>query len=546
MEEEIWRLEGRFRFGDLLTQLLRTDAFAEEIPHPREDLIRALFLPSVRAGIPSRMDLFPLVELPDPLPPHTEARIFHERTHYWQYLASPLLQQRFFLELEKIAIGVARAGGDREQILASRPPEDPAGVFRLMVATEADCSWFDLRDTHLLGGQQVDFPLGTFQVLYARPNDLGVTYGYGAALELPDGQTALVPFTALALAESASQVAECASSGKPPPRLERNTPGEVRYYGCWEYWRRLHGGRVRNERALVAGFLAAVDLALTGGYPAADERDPEMIRELRSIPYRFGKLAFRAQAFEFPEVDEADPGEAVERFQRDMCAWAAWPEPKTTFARSAVMLTKLLAVGLGRRPLLEYGLPEDDYGRLWVSDESNLAGELDALAPVWRAISVAALADRPRPVGFEMAGMMLNAMHHRIRHPGRFAVPHLYRAELTEEFPLPLLLLDGIYCVDRALENQETVFRNRPYVGNALKVAKDTMQLVPLLPLADGADRCGFYDAPMMRATCLYGRAGLGCPKAGLTEAQRRTRLEHEIGDWCHWEFAARKTGIRR
>lgn len=544
MTEDSRRFEGRFRFGDLLTQLLWTDFVGDEPSHPQEDLLLEVFLPSIRAGILHRTDSVPLVQLPDNLPPYTHARIFHERTHYWQYLASPLLQQRFFLELEKIANGVAQAGGDRDRVLASRPPVDPAGLFKLMVQTDADCSWFDLNDTHLLGWNEVDFPSATFHVFYARPNVLGTTYGYGAALGLPDGETALVPFTALALAESASQVAECMYKGTPVPRLERNAPGEVRYYGCWEYWRRLHGQRVRSEKALAAGFLAAVDLAFMGGYPNDGENDPEMIRELRSIPYRFGKLAYRAQAFRFPEPNENDPGEAIERFQQDMCAWMSWPGPKATFAKSAVILTKFLAVGLGDQALQEAGLSRKDYKRLWYRGERELAGSLDELQPVWRAISGVALENRPRPVGFEVVGMMLNAMHYRVEHPGHFAAPHLYHEVLTREFPLPLLLMNGSYCVDTVPESLEAIFR-RPYAATAQKVAKDTLQLVPLLPLADGLDRCGFYDVPMARPTCIYGRAGLGCPKAGLTDAEREMRTRQHIGDWCHWEFAARKTRMK-
>jgi hypothetical protein len=541
VEEYLWSAEGHFSFTDLLCQLLVTDAAERGTIEPKiESYIRDSLFVSAKIAKRLRMDSIPIVGgLPTEMSAKTDGNIFHERVHYWQYVANPLFHERFFLELEKIAIGIAEAGGNRYSMLASQPTLDAQRVRHFGTLAEANFTWFDLSEAKIVGFNEISFPLPTAQCCYLRPTLAGPAPGFGAILEVADGGVALVPFTATALAESAAMVAECLYADRPVPRLEKATPRDVRYLGCWEYWNRLHSTRALDDLSLATSFLAAVDLAFLGGHPGPEEQDEEYLRELRCIPYRFGKLAFRSQGVEFPSLEAEGLGAEIQEYQDRLAAYSGWPGVRQTCAKAAVELTRGMVAGI----LAPDFIPRPQLRCLSESDDVLAANPRASLGELWSAMRVLPT-DVPRRIGFYPLGMMLNAVVYRLEHPGHFAAPNFFSSDISRAFPLPLFLLEGIYRSDDNLESRDSMLE-RPHYVNSTAVAQDALQIIPLGPLAEGSDRCGFYDAALSRPLCLYGRHGLGCPQAGLSPEESALRKENEIDDWCHWTFIRRKLGLK-
>jgi hypothetical protein len=149
------------------------------------------------------------------------------------------------------------------------------------------------------------------------------------------------------------------------------------------------------------------------------------------------------------------------------------------------------------------------------------------------------------PVGAEAVGVMLNASMCRLDNPGVF--PHRTSSAqptLADVFPLPMILCNGRYYLDDRTQADESLryMQKMPPLSSSDAVSKDCMQLVPLSPLADGRPGCGFYDEQIEAATSVYGRFGLGCPQAGLTDAQSAFRAERGIGDSCRSKYIRTKS----
>jgi hypothetical protein len=402
----------------------------------------------------------------------------------------------------------------------------------------------------IAGVDEVSYHQQTLQVFYLRPvPPNAVTPGYGAVMELPGGKAAHVPFTTVALAESAAYVTECLRAGRVPGRLTDTTPAQQRYLGCWEYWCRLRSSATTDVDVLAANFLAAVDLTLTGGtVEPEDEGDEEFRQEQLCIPYRFGKLAFRSQGFRL--LPASPTSEQIDEWQADFCRYQGWPAPRDSCAAAVVELTRRMIMAYGNL-LIEDGHPESYFTRfLAIPAEEAAADPRTAYQEIWSAIQSATLGPRgARPVGTEAIGIMLNASMYRLDNPGMFAAPHLFGRALTAVFPLPLLLLHGRYYADHetyanADETLKHMFK-MPYWPESSNVTRDCMQLIPLAPLVDGKPGCGFFDEQTAKAGCIYGHFDFGCPQAGLTDAQGRLRAEHGMADWCHKKYIHKRLQLR-
>jgi hypothetical protein len=547
MDDYLWHAAGRFQFAELLCLLssehgpprIREEVAKEEITH-------ATLCVSAADSARSGTDHFPIEELPKEMSTETAISIFHERIHYWQYISSPLLQQQFLTELDRIALSVAKAGGDWRQITISlRAISDPASVIRMHEIFRSQNSLFDMGSARIAGIDRIVCDPPALQVFYLRPlSETVATPGYGAVMELPDGEAVSVPFTTVALAESAAYVSECLRAGRTPNRLTNSTLAQQRYIGCWEYWCRLHSSVTTDVGILAANFLAAVDLALTGGAVEPGETDEDFRQEQLCIPYRFGKLAFRSQGFRL--LPAAPTSAQIEEWQRDFCRYCGWPTPRESFANAVVDLTKRMILAYGNL-LIEDGHPESYLKKfLEIPQEEAASDPRTAYTEIWSAIQSATFRPRgARPVGTEAIGIMLNASMYRLDNPGMFAAPHLFGTALTAVFPLPLLLLNGRYYADHETDTNvdETLKHmfNMPYWWESSNVTRDCMQLIPLAPMADGKPACGFFDVQTDKARCIYGRFNLGCPEAGLTDAQSSLRAEQGIGDWCHKKFVRQR-----
>jgi hypothetical protein len=133
---------------------------------------------------------------------------------------------------------------------------------------------------------------------------------------------------------------------------------------------------------------------------------------------------------------------------------------------------------------------------------------------------------------------MLNALRYRLRHPGRFAAPHVYADELSALFPLPLLSREGMYYPDEVFRGAAADADLR---SDAVDLLHDCLSLMTVSPLRSGARECGFIAKS---AQCWYQLSGLGCPSLGLSAGQARIRAVSGLGDWCHWEQRRLRLGL--
>jgi hypothetical protein len=345
-------------------------------------------------------------------------------------------------------------------------------------------------------------------------------------------RVACVPFTALYLLESAAHISECLFAGQPLPRPAALEDGQDDLYlGAWQFWRRVHEHRYRDDASLGVSFLAAVDFAVVshGLVPSADS---ETQAELTSIPYRFGKLAYRAQGFEPLTLDGREPADAVARFQDGVCEWTGLPTQRQTLVTLSAFLTRRLLRSVGRH------LGERELRNASRQLDRPLAEAGESLDEVWELIRTAASEGAPT-IGQDSLGEMLNATAYRLSHPGVLAVAHAYERQLSAALPLPATLHQGKMLLDESAFGR--VGWQGPYPREAVRLLTDAVGLTAIKPLLNHEPRCGFV-ADGLR--CSYIGRGLGCPERGLTADERALRQRTGLDDFCHWMHRAVLLGL--
>ena len=550
-------LEGEFSFETLVCQLLRTDINSLSNTTPKHSsFIAETFAVFASTDAKNRMDACAMDSLPKDLSVETEARLFHERVHYWQLISTSFQQRRFNYFLESLRIELAERHGRCEMVCGLTPSNITAERFQLAYAiavSDADFKWADLSPEKVIGFNEIDYKDLTYQIyvhLPSAPNTNNPAYGAALGFNLSQ-EIAYVPFTGIALLESAAYISQLLFEKKALPRLkDARDKFNIRYLGCWEFWYRLHGQRYQSEEELALAFLAAVDLTMMGDLFLAEEIDhetyfcSELELENGCIPYRFGKLAFRAQGIPPLTCTDGNVAQAVSIFQENCCLKFNWTSPVIVAKKMAVYLTRLLVQGCGwainwteiQYPLLKQLLNQPIH---------KLAENLEMLQPIWTSLwkSDSTLSGQNTVLGRRILGMMLNSSLDRVYHPGEIAVPHKYANSLAKRFPMPFILFDGSYYLDQHIENMEAMV-NRPYFINAYGLAAECIQLLSLAPLSHGQLDCGLIDSVTKMPQCLYTNSGLGCPQKRLTEAEINLRKQFQLDDWCHWTFATLQTHV--
>jgi len=563
------RIEGNYNFESLFCNLFRVDMASPDLVHPprsHSDLTTETLLQAAEASFHARRaaDAVQIQRLPDNLPPSTAPVLFHERLHYWQMISCPKLQWHFVLFLDKLRAQVAAAGGLPHWICGQTyaeqlvPPEileeslksiDAEFAVYPMTLSQENLRTgklppiFDsvdrLGENWITTGDAPDGAWPTSQLLLGLPHSPGKKLiGYGAMLMFPAASEKVVifPFNGLYLMESAAYISQQLYEGRPLPKPEQlDEIEDQKYLGVWEYWRRLHGHRYSSEANLALAFLAAVDLTIMSDVIDITPSDSETHLEMFSLPYRFGKLAFALQGLEPLQPKDGDePAQAVAQFQEQFCQWYGWPSPDFAIKKMAVQLTRIVVGAFARhipatpenKALIETFL--GDSLPPGTPQTSYLAEHFELVEPIWNLFQYATGAPR---IGQQVLGNMLNACLYRIKHPGEFALPHLYHAGLGRQFPLPLVLIDGTYYLDQEVGNALNV--GWPYPITGMETLHDLIALMTIKPLKYGeAGQCGFLEEAL---ECFYVKSGLGCPIRGLTSEQREIREKVQLDDWCHW-----------
>lgn len=447
-------------------------------------------------------DTFPLMHLPQDLPLKTDIVLFHERIHYWQLLSCSNMQIHFFNYLDKIRTEVMKRKGNYWKICGQLVSNDTSSFD--LVAESLESYQSHMYSVNVLPNMIKAMNLISTSPLTDMPymelphkTDKKFLPAYGAVLGFESGNIVFFPFNGVYLMESATYISQLLYQGRSLPHVEDiNTKEDLKILGMWEFWRRLHGSKYDSELCLAYSFLAAVDLALNGY--VMEPGDLEYRSEMASIPYRFGKIAYRLQGFPPLELNKEEPAAAVNHFQEKICEYFGWPSLDISTKTMAISITQILVANY-------YYMDEDIrsnsiFDKLFSESTRNLSGKIEEFEQLWDLFRRVNL-DVVR-IGQNILQNMLNACIYRIKHPGEFILPHIYYKELYSHFPLPLILLNGRYCTDYDLPS------------NAVH---DLISLMVLKSFADSQNeqfedsetKCGFLSNYL---DCFYIQSGLGCP----------------------------------
>jgi hypothetical protein len=537
-------MEASFSLENLICHLYRDDLG----PRPKEPNLADKYLKSFQVAVEAmarkgrRVEQIPVRPIPDDLSPQRDQKLFHERVHYWQLLSASTLQYRFTLLLDKLHIGAISVGGQADLICGQRQLQsavDPEEINTSLASM--DSNFRHVRATpemislpNILSRDPfTDMPLCYF------PHVLGGTIrlpGYAAGLGFKGKPGAvLVPLGGYNLMESAAYVAELLYAGQSVPRPSALETEEAQLYlGPWEFWARLHEADYDSQTDLVLSYLAAVDYALHSDILGPVDDDTEYRYEMLSVPYRFGKLAYQMRGEGPLRSEGREPSVAIAEYQARMAEVLAWPSPQATTRKMAAFLTKLLVKSHAHRISTT---PENLALAEWLfgTPAADLADDMDRLQAAWTLAS--SLRDTKYetgqgyvwPLGQSIIGTMLNACIARLRRPGELAAPHLYHARYKRLFPLPVVLVDGNYCVEDPVPLPA---EEHPYPCSASEVLYDCIGLAALSPLEKGNVGCGFA---VRRCGCYFTGAGLVCPSEQTVTADGDAIPATPAGTWCHW-----------
>lgn len=553
------QFEGHFSMESLLCGLFgtaRTDASAShQTEHVSEqpdwsfsaELVRVHFMVSEATGARHGRESLPTQVLPEDVRAAAAAILFHERVHYWQLLSLPFLQLRFVNFLDRLRHELTVSGCRRNAVCSHRLEATPRQARRLHEGWAAIESNFGVHQVTANMVQSLNPIRGaklTAMPYVLLPHAAGEDTrlpGYAGVLGFErEAKGFVVPFMAHHLLESAAFVSECLFVGREVPRLgAESDPDQQTYLGPWEFWCRVHGPRTVDARCLALGFLAAVDLAMSPDHIEPQFCTDDEQYETSSIPYRFGKLVYRAQGFRPFSIEGSDEATAVAAFQSEFCAYSGWPLPAQTHRKAVVALLKLLFSSLiGWLP--EKRTAQEILDLIRDRTITELASDTPAQSKMMELLTLAHEHVRATryPIGKGVLGAMLNSAMYRVAHPGRFALPHVHVEELSRLFPLPLVVYRGEFY----LESVESVGGvGTQWKHSALELLFDAVSLAVLHPLARGTRSCGFQ---IKGADCYYTSQGAGCPYVGLSSEEADARHRYELHDWCHWTLRQIETGI--
>ena len=355
--------------------------------------------------------------------------------------------------------------------------------------------------------------------------------GYGGLLDYFD----MVYFTGDNLMESYAMVNEYVAKGEPIPEYDVSKGESNRYLGVYEVYRRMHANRYSSERDLAISFLAIVDICFTTD-PLHDHSEDyayneDFRQENVSIPYRFGKLIYRAQGFKpFTNVNIDELQSDIENWQDEFCAYQGFYMPELCIKHTIeellfVLINDFCCIGFEFSDSLAQAfgmLRGEDSG--WDERFDIVATELNK-AYKWH------LDNNPGngiSIQHHMILSMVNAMYFRLKNRGKMVVSALFANEVRWSIEPALYVVGGQYAC-----NQFGALKRFPLNDYNLAVYPPLENMV-LKDMALTGDRsCGFKESFY---PCRFTENGYGCPLVGLTTEEREKRKHTMMpDDWCHY-----------
>ncbi|HXH38277.1 MAG TPA: hypothetical protein VNN08_06590 [Thermoanaerobaculia bacterium] len=540
-------MEASFSFETALCQLFETEINPDHHGTTTQRAVDEILLFTAEHVANIGADFIPQGQLPPHLTSATNARLFHERLHWWQLASYPLMQLRFLLLLSQLRANIKAQGGNYQVIggLAEfDEPEQFRHFARSREVADADLYWNALTPGMVTDFNCISEEPYTYQVFfYLPPNSVTREQrpAYGAALGFGKHHDIIhVAFTAQALLESAAYISQLLFEGQEPPIVESLDDPNLRVYlGPWEYWRRLHGAQYQDKRALAIAFLTAIDLAMMADIPKVEDSkqwDTEYFFERVSVPYRFGKLAYRLRGQEPLSLTNTKIQHAIRRYQQAACDWCGWPTPEIIAKQTAVFLTRALAYNCA------FAMETTDDNRTIVEDlyrqpTEHFTKDAALLRPAWDLIQRTSA--RRYVIGQGLLEAMINACMLRTLRPTYLPESFVDAEPPKQVLPLPVILYNGDYYLDR-IEPTLAVSPAEIFVV-VHELARDSIHLVTLLPLQSHRKTCGFIEAHL---DCYYQKAGFGCSYQQLEPREADARQRRHLDDYCHWTHLATRLEV--
>jgi len=515
---------GEFRLDTLLCRLLRAD----DRPHEGSwDVPLEMLSLSIRQF----SETLRLEQLPDAMSEQVDAKLLHERAHYWQLLFYPLVQSNTTVLLERLQHGVDQAGGD-SRICATNPISGLAPPGKLesqIVLTQHNFG--RSADAYQDLETAADFDTATHLALGTSARGLP---GFVVTLKFEDSTTFRFPLTAPFLLESAAVLVEALQRGRAPERLaSANDAENCAYLGAWEFWCRVNQSLYPSITDAAEAFLAFVDLSCRStGVIAPGGPDLKPTDVLRSVlvSARAGEICLRSaqkrlkpmHAFESPSA-----------WQAYLIPGVGLPDDDDNLLRLAYYYTRLLLPTVMHRVQFTPQTQEAVQNFLQLRRGRYRLEELEPMWNIFWAGDTSFLW-----TGQSCIGVLLAATVYRLRNPDHPILPHRHYQALKERFPLPVVHSRGRYYAETEVANWR---RGDPYPYGTGHLMSDIIGITALAPLAEGRMECGFVTA---HVPCSYMERGLGCPQMGLTAAEKALRDQHALDDWCHWMFRLLPMGL--
>ena len=345
----------------------------------------------------------------------------------------------------------------------------------------------------------------------------------------------MVYFTGDNLMEAYAMVNEYVSKGESIPEYDVSKREANRYWGVFEVYRRMHSHRYSNEKDLAISFLAIVDICFTTdpltNHSATYENDEDFRHENVSIPYRFGKLIYRAQGFRpFTSSNETTLPNDIEMWQDDFCNYQGFYALETCIKHT---ISELIFILIYNFVEIGYHFSESVYQILeksWMDDcdwKANLESVVEALndAYIWKT-------EKAEDVGISTQSHMvlsfINALIYKLHNRGKVVVSALYADEIRCSIEPAAYVVGGQYAYNYFSAQVRT-----PLNDNSLGIWEPIENMVLKNMALTGVPSCGFMESFY---PCRYTENGYGCPLVGLTSEECEKRKRTMIPEnWCHY-----------
>lgn len=354
---------------------------------------------------------------------------------------------------------------------------------------------------------------------------------YGGLLDYFD----IINFTGDNLMESYAIVNECIAKGISIPQYEASKMESNRYLGAYEFYRRLHAHRYANERELAISFLIVIDICFTTdplyNHNNLYQCDEDFYQENVSIPYRFGKLVFRAQGFRpFHISTESNILSDIETWENDFCEYQGFYLPEICIRHTIEYLLTILLndfEGVGYKisqELIEILHDFKAEGPNWDVKLNQVVNSLNSLYQYH-------CEETPNSgLTFQNHTILAitNALIYRLYNRGKIILSASYQYEIRHSLESPVFIVGGQYACNLIDSSSRG-----PLMDYSSGIYGPIENLVIKSIAKEGILSCGFRDNFY---DCRYITNGYGCPLDGLSEEAKIKRRESGIDEnWCHY-----------